>query len=388
MNTIEKDQLYLAGTYGRFPLEIVSGKGSVALGADGKSYIDMGAGIAVNTFGYADDVFTAAVTEQLSKVQHSSNLYYTAPAANLAEVLVKKSGMKKVFFGNSGAEANECAIKTARKWGVENKGEGAYNIVTLKNSFHGRTITTLSATGQDVFHKNFDPFTQGFVYAPMGDEAALESLIDDKTCAVMIEFVQGEGGVNVLPESYVKKIFELKKQKNFLVIADEVQTGNGRTGKYFAYQLYGVTPDIVTTAKGLGGGLPIGACLFGDAVKDVLGKGDHGSTFGGNPAVAAGALSVVNRIDDKLLKEVSEKGEYIKSKLSGKEGVESVSGVGLMLGVKLACDAKKVVSSCLNKGVLFLTAKDKVRMLPALNIPYVLLDKAIDVLLEAVKEEL
>ena len=213
MNTIEKDQLYLAGTYGRFPLEIVSGKGSVALGADGKEYIDMGAGIAVNTFGYADGVFTSAVAEQLSKVQHTSNLYYTAPAANLAEALVKKSGMKKVFFGNSGAEANECAIKTARKWGVENKGEGAYNIVTLKNSFHGRTITTLSATGQDVFHKNFDPFTQGFVYAPMGDETALESLIDDKTCAVMIEFVQGEGGVNVLPESYVKKIFELKKHQ-------------------------------------------------------------------------------------------------------------------------------------------------------------------------------
>ena len=388
MNTIEKDQLYLAGTYGRFPLEIVSGKGSVALGADGKEYIDMGAGIAVNTFGYADGVFTSAVAEQLSKVQHTSNLYYTAPAANLAEALVKKSGMKKVFFGNSGAEANECAIKTARKWGVENKGEGAYNIVTLKNSFHGRTVTTLSATGQDVFHKNFDPFTQGFVYAPMGDEAALESLVDDKTCAVMIEFVQGEGGVNVLPESYVKKIFELKKQKNFLVIADEVQTGNGRTGKYFAYQLYGVTPDIVTTAKGLGGGLPIGACLFGDAVKDVLGKGDHGSTFGGNPAVAAGALSVVNRIDDKLLKEVSEKGEYIKNKLTGKPGISSVSGVGLMLGVAVAADAKKVVSSCLNKGVLFLTAKDKVRLLPALNIPYELLDKAIDTLLEAVKEEL
>ena len=388
MNTIEKDQLYLAGTYGRFPLEIVSGKGSVALGADGKEYIDMGAGIAVNTFGYADALFTAAVTEQLSKLQHSSNLYYTAPAANLAEALVKKSGMKKVFFGNSGAEANECAIKTARKWGVENKGEGAYNIVTLKNSFHGRTVTTLSATGQDVFHKNFDPFTQGFVYAPMGDEAALESLVDDKTCAVMIEFVQGEGGVNVLPESYVKKIFELKKQKNFLVIADEVQTGNGRTGKYFAYQLYGVTPDIVTTAKGLGGGLPIGACLFGEATENVLGKGDHGSTFGGNPAVAAGALSIVSRIDDALLAEVTEKGEYIKSKLIGKPGIESVSGVGLMLGVKLSCDAKKVVSSCLNKGVLFLTAKDKVRMLPALNIPYSLLDKAIDVLLEAVKEEL
>ncbi len=388
MNTIEKDQLYLAGTYGRFPLEIVNGKGSVAIGADGKSYIDMGAGIAVNTFGYADGVFTDAVTKQLNAVQHTSNLYYTAPAADLAEALVKKSGMKKVFFGNSGAEANECAIKTARKWGVENKGAGAYNIVTLKNSFHGRTITTLSATGQDVFHKNFDPFTEGFVYCPMGDEQALESLVDDKTCAVMVEFVQGEGGVNVLPDAFVKKLFELKEKRNFLVIADEVQTGNGRTGKYFAYQLYGVTPDIVTTAKGLGGGLPIGACLFGERTQNVLGKGDHGSTFGGNPVVAAGALSVVKRIDDALLKEVTEKGEYIKNKLIGKPGIESVSGIGLMLGVKLACDAKKVVSSCLEKGVLFLTAKDKVRMLPALNVPYESIDKALDVLLEAVKEEL
>ena len=388
MNTIEKDQLYLAGTYGRFPLEIANGKGSVAIGADGKTYIDMGAGIAVNTFGYADGAFTDAVTKQLLTVQHTSNLYYTAPAADLAEALVKKSGMKKVFFGNSGAEANECAIKTARKWGIENKGEGAYKIVTLKNSFHGRTITTLSATGQDVFHKNFDPFTEGFVYCPMGDEAALESLIDDKTCAVMIEFVQGEGGVNVAPASFIKKLFELKEKKNFLVIADEVQTGNGRTGKYFAYQLYGVTPDIVTTAKGLGGGLPIGACLFGESTQNVLGKGDHGSTFGGNPTVCAGALSVVNRIDDNLLKEVAAKGEYIKAKLAGKEGVLSVSGVGLMLGVSLACDAKKVVSSCLEKGVLFLTAKDKVRLLPALNIPYDLIDKAIDTLLEAVKEAL
>ena len=388
MNTIEKDNAYLANTYARFPLAIVSGKGSVAIGEDGKEYIDMGAGIAVNTFGYADEVFTSAVTEQLNKVQHTSNLYYTAPGADLAEALVEKSGMKRVFLCNSGAEANECAIKTARKWGVENKGENANEIITLTGSFHGRTVTTLSATGQEVFHRYFDPFTTGFAYAPMGDESALESLISDKTCAVMVEFVQGEGGVNVLPKAFAEKLFALKKQKNFLIIADEVQTGNGRTGKYFAYQQYGVTPDIVTTAKGLGGGLPIGACLFGESTQNVLGKGDHGSTFGGNPVVAAGALSVVNRIDDALLKEVTEKGEYIKSKLLGKEGVLSVSGMGLMLGVSLACDAKKVVASCLKKGVLFLTAKDKVRLLPALNIPYALLDKAIDTLIEAVKEEL
>jgi len=388
MNTIEKDNAYLASTYARYPVEIVRGKGSIALDAKGESYIDMGAGIAVNTFGYADDLYVEAVKQQLEKVQHTSNLYYTAPAVELAETLVAKSGLKRVFFANSGAEANECAIKTARKWGAEKKGTGAYKIVTLMGSFHGRTVTTLSATGQEVFHKYFDPFTEGFVYVPMGDEKALEEAIDDKTCAVMVEFIQGEGGVNVLPDSFVKKIFALKKSRDFLVIADEVQTGNGRTGKYFAYQQYGVLPDLVTTAKGLGGGLPIGACLFGSAVESVLGRGDHGSTFGGNPVVAAGALSIVKRIDDALLKEVEEKGNYIKEKLSGKQGILEVSGMGLMLGVSVACDAKKVVSRCIEKRVLFLTAKEKVRLLPALNIPYPLLDRAIEVLLEAVKEEL
>ena len=388
MNTIEKDKTYLANTYARFPLEIVSGKGSLAFGADGKSYIDMGAGIAVNTFGYCDEVFNAAVKKQLDTVQHLSNLYYSAPAASLAEALVKKSGLKKAFFCNSGAEANECAIKTARKWGAEHKGAGAYKIVTLTGSFHGRTVTTLSATGQEVFHKYFDPFTEGFVYAPINDGKALSSLIDDKTCAVMVEFVQGEGGVNPLDPAFVQTIFDLKKKWNYLVIADEVQTGNGRTGKYFAYQQYGVLPDIVTTAKGLGGGLPIGACLFGEQTAEVLGAGDHGSTFGGNPVAAAGALSVVDRVDDALLREVAAKGEYIKQKLEGQAGVLSVEGMGLMLGVTLSCDAKAVVGKCLEKGVLFLTAKKKVRMLPALNIPYPLLDKAIEVLLEAVKEEL
>ncbi|MBQ9369460.1 MAG: acetylornithine transaminase [Clostridia bacterium] len=388
MNTVEKDQAYIANTYARFPVEIVHGAGSVAYGADGKEYIDMGAGIAVNTFGYADEAYNAAVKAQLDAFQHTSNLYYSAPAADLAEALAKKSGLKKVFFGNSGAEANECAIKTARKWGVEHKGEGAFNIVTLQGSFHGRTVTTLSATGQDVFHKHFDPFTGGFSYAPINDAAALEALVNEKTCAVMVEFVQGEGGVNPLDAAFVRKIFELKEKYDFLVIADEVQTGNGRTGHYFAYQAFGVLPDIVTTAKGLGGGLPIGACLFGEKTADVLGRGDHGSTFGGNPVVAAGALSIVKRIDDALLAEVAKKGEYIKSKLAGATGILGVTGMGLMLGVKTLADAKKVVMSCLEKGVLFLTAKDKIRLLPALNIPYALIDKAIDVLLESVKEAL
>ena len=388
MDTIEMDNEYVAGTYGRFPLEIESGKGSIALGVDGKSYVDMGAGIAVNTFGYADDVMNAAVTAQLSKVQHTSNLYYSEPCALLAEALVKRSGMKKVFFGNSGAEANECAIKTARKWGAEHKGADANGILTLVSSFHGRTVTTLSATGQDVFHKYFDPFTPGFRYVTANDVASLEEAIDDKVAAVMVEFVQGEGGVNVLDPAFVKRLFELKKEKNFLVIADEVQTGNGRTGKYFAYEHYGVTPDLVTTAKGLGGGLPIGACLFAESTAGVLGKGDHGSTFGGNPVVCAGALSVVKRIDDALLAEVAAKGEHIKGRLEGAEGVLSVSGMGLMIGVEVVPDAKKVVAKCLEKGVMFLTAKNKVRMLPALNVSYPLINRAIDILLQAIKEEL
>ena len=388
MTVFEKDETYIAGTYGRFPIEIESGKGSIALGADGKSYVDMGAGIAVNTFGYADDVMNAAVAAQLSKVQHTSNLYYSEPCALLAEALVKRSGMRKVFFGNSGAEANECAIKTARKWGAEHKGAGANVIVTLVSSFHGRTVTTLSATGQEVFHKHFDPFTPGFRYVTANDVAALESALDEKVAAVMVEFVQGEGGVNVLDPAFVRRLFELKKERNFLVIADEVQTGNGRTGKYFAYEHYGVTPDLVTTAKGLGGGLPIGACLFAESTASVLGKGDHGSTFGGNPAVCAGALTIVERIDDALLAEVTQKGEYIKKRLEGAAGVRSVSGMGLMLGVETLPDAKKVVARCLQKGALFLTAKSKVRMLPALNVSYPLIDRAIDILLDAIKEEL
>ena len=389
MNTFERDKEYIVGTYGRFPLEIVSGKGSIAYGADGKEYVDMGAGIAVNTFGYADQTMNEAVVAQLNAVQHTSNLYYNAPCALLAEALVQKSGLKKVFFGNSGAEANECAIKTARKWGEEVKGVKGGKIVTLVNSFHGRTVTTLSATGQEVFHKHFDPFTPGFIYVPLNDSKTLESaLTDPEVVAVMVEFVQGEGGVNALAPHFLSDILEAKAKNDFLLIADEVQTGNGRTGKYFAYQYFGILPDLVTTAKGLGGGLPIGACLFGERVQSVLGAGDHGSTFGGNPAVAAGALTVVKRLDDAFLQTVKEKGDYIKSKLEKAPGVLSLSGEGLMIGVEIAADAKKVVAKCLQKGVLFLTAKSKVRLLPALNIPYSLIDQALDVLVQSIKEEL
>lgn len=388
MDTKALDESYIAGTYARFPIEIVAGKGSLAYGADGKEYVDMGAGIAVNTFGYVDEVFNAAVQKQLAAFQHTSNLYYSAPCARLAEAMVLRSGMKKVFFANSGAEANECAIKTARKWGAEHKGADANKIVTLKSSFHGRTVTTLSATGQDVFHRYFDPFTPGFFYAEPNDLASLEGLLDENVAAVMVEFVQGEGGVNVLDPDYVKGIFKLKEKRGFLVIADEVQTGNGRTGKYFAYEHYGVKPDIVTTAKGLGGGLPIGACLFAESTADVLGKGDHGSTFGGNPVVAAGALSILERIDDALLSEVKAKGEYIKRKLAKAEGVLSVEGMGLMLGVSVAPSARAVVNRALGKGALFLTAKEKIRLLPALNIPYALIDRAIEILICSIKEEL
>ena len=383
MNTFEKDKTYVAGTYARFPIEIVSGKGSIAVGSDGKTYLDMGSGIAVNAFGFSDEIWANAVKEQIDRFQHTSNLYYASPCASLAEALCVKTGYKKVFFGNSGAEANECAIKIARKWGEE---KGKSEIVTLVSSFHGRTITTLAATGQEVFHKHFGPFPEGFSYTPANDIPALRAAVSDKTAAIMLEFVQGEGGVNVLDGAFVEEIFRLAKEKDFLVIADEVQTGNGRTGKYFASENFGVKPDITTTAKGLGGGLPIGACLIGEKAETVLGFGDHGSTFGGNPVVCAGALSVVSRIDENLLASVREKGEYIKKKLEGKPGVTSVSGMGLMLGVKTALDSRAVVNACLKKGVLFLTAKDKVRLLPALNVPYEVIDQAIDVLLSVVKE--
>ena len=383
MNTFEKDKEYIAGTYRRFPIEIVSGKGSVAIGADGKKYLDMGSGIAVNAFGFSDEIWSAAVKSQLDLFQHTSNLYYSAPCASLAEALCQRTGYKKVFFGNSGAEANECAIKIARKWGEE---KGKTEIVTLISSFHGRTIATLAATGQDVFHAHFGPFPEGFSCSPANDIAALESAVSEKTAAIMLEYIQGEGGVNALDPAFVQAVFRVAKEKDALVIADEVQTGNGRTGKYFASEHFGGFPDLTTTAKGLGGGLPIGACLIGEKAENVLSFGDHGSTFGGNPAVCAGALSVVRRIDDALLSSVFEKGEYIKKKLIGQEGVLSVSGIGLMLGVKTAFDSRAVVNACLEKGVLFLTAKDKVRLLPALNVPYEVLDEAIGVLLSVLKE--
>lgn len=389
MSIFDVDKEYVAGTYSRFPVEIVRGKGSLCYDALGKEYIDMGSGIAVNIFGFCDDEWIAAVEKQLHAFQHVSNLYYQSPCALLAEQLCLRTGMKKVFFSNSGAEANECAIKVARKYGALKKGDNCYNIITMKGSFHGRTITTLAATGQDVFHKDFLPLTQGFLYASPNDAQQVINLIDrGDVSAVMMESVMGEGGVIPLEKSFITKVCDYAARKDVLVIMDEVQTGNGRTGSLYGYMNLGITPDIVTTAKGLAGGLPMGATMLGEKVKDVLGAGMHGSTFGGNPVAAAGALSVLNRLDDRLFKEINEKSKYIISKLKAVKGVNSVTGAGLMLGVETQLPAKAVVSRCIENGVLYLTAKDKIRLLPALNISYQLIDRAISVLKKVLEEGL
>ena len=380
-NTQALDKAYIANTYARFPVELVSGKGSLLKGADGKDYIDMGSGIAVNGFGAADDLWMQAVIEQLGKLPHSSNLYYTEPGAKLAEMLCQRTGMKKVFFGNSGAEANECAIKVARKYSADKKGPGCYTIVTLKNSFHGRTLATLSATGQDHYHELYQPLVPGFEHIAPGDVEALKA-IDAKTpvAGILIECVQGEGGVVPLEAGFVHALAEYAHANDIPLMVDEVQTGNGRSGALYAYMTFGIQPDIVSTAKGLGGGLPIGACLMGEKVQDVLTPGDHGSTFGGNPVACAGGVSILSRIDDALLKGVRQRSAYIFEQLTGAPGIEGVSGLGLMIGVKTAKPAREVVMKCIENGVLFLTAKDRVRLLPALNIPMDLLEKAVAVL--------
>lgn len=368
MDTKGLDSQYVAKAYNRFDVVLTRGKGATLYDENDKKYIDFGAGIGVNAFGCADEKWIKAVEEQLGKVQHTSNLYYTEPCARLAKLLCEKSGMKKVFFGNSGAEANEGAIKFARKYSFDKYGEGRSTIITLQNSFHGRTITTLAATGQDSFHTVFGPFTQGFKYCPANDIEALRNMVTDDVCAIMFECVQGEGGVNNLDMDFVKAAADIANEKDILLVVDEVQTGNGRTGKYFAYQNFGITPDIVTTAKGLGGGLPIGAVLFGEKLKDTVAPGTHGSTFGGNPVVAAGACSIVERIDDEFLEKVREKSEYIRSFLAKVNGVKSVTGMGLMLGVEIEKNAAETAKECLAEGLLVLTAKTKIRLLPPLNI--------------------
>ena len=375
------DKTYVANTYARFPVALISGKGSVVYDEDGKKYIDMGSGIGVTAFGIADEEWQAAVNAQLGKLQHMSNLYYTEPCALLAKMLCEKTGMKKVFFCNSGAEANEGAIKTARKYAAVKKGPEYYTVVTLENSFHGRTLTTLAATGQEHYHELFQPLTPGFVHAPANNlDAVKKAALENKAAGILIECIQGEGGVIPLEKDFVKGLEAFCKEEDILLMVDEVQTGNGRTGSLYAYMNYGIEPDVVSTAKGIGGGLPLGAVLFGEKTEFTLGAGEHASTFGGNPVCCAGALSIIERIDDKLLEEVREKSSMIFEALEGAPGVEAVSGMGLMIGVKTVKPAGDVVRTCLENGVLCLTAKDKVRLLPALNIPKDVLAEAIAVL--------
>lgn len=383
------DKQYIANTYNRFPIEIVSGKGSVVSDFDGKKYIDMGSGIGVTAFGLSDDEWAKAVNNQLTKLQHMSNLYYTEPCIKLAKLLCEKTGMKKVFFANSGAEANECAIKVARKYAAEKKGADYFTIITLENSFHGRTLTTLAATGQEHYHELFQPLTPGFVHTPANDLESLKKIaLENKTAAIMIECIQGEGGVIALDEGFVKGAYEFAKENDIVFIVDEVQTGNGRTGEFYAYMNYGICPDVVSTAKGLGGGLPIGAALLGEKVESVLGYGDHGSTYGGNPVCCAGAFSIISRIDDTLLLEIKEKSKYIFETLSKSKGIEGVTGKGLMIGIKTTSPASDIVKKCMEKGVLCLTAKDKVRLLPALNIPFDVLKEAVSIIKETCAEEI
>ena len=386
MDLISLDKEYVAGTYGRFPVALVSGKGSLFTDANGREYIDLGSGIGVTCFGTGDETWLEAVTGQLNKLQHTSNLYYTEPCALLAQALCQKTGMKKVFFSNSGAEANECAIKVARKYSAEKKGDDHYTIITLEHSFHGRTLTTLSATGQEHFHKLFNPLTPGFVHVAPNDIAALEEAVANcKPAGIFFEVVQGEGGVLPLTPEFVAAAAKLCKDNDIPLMVDEVQTGKGRTGRLYGYMNFGIEPDIVSTAKGLGGGLPIGATMLNEKMQSVLGPGDHGSTYGGNPVCCAGALSVIERLDEAFLAEVQAKSAYVFSALENAEGVEAVTGMGLMIGIKTVKPAKEVVAACMENGVLCLTAKDKVRLLPALNIPMDLLEKAVSIIKEAVK---
>lgn len=381
MSLQSTDKKYIANTYNRFPVSIVSGKGSVVKDENGKEYIDLGSGIGVTSFGIADDVWQKAIAEQIGKVQHMSNLYYTEPCARLAELLCEKTGMKKVFFSNSGAEANECAIKLARKYASDKYGDNRYTIVTLKNSFHGRTLTTLSATGQEHYHELFNPLTPGFTSVDMGDLDALNKIhAETPVAGVLIECIQGEGGVLPIDADFIKSLNAWCNENDVLFMVDEVQTGNGRTGEFYAYMNYGVTPDVVSTAKGLAGGLPLGATLIGEKAQSVLGFGDHGSTFGGNPVCCAAAVSIVKRIDSNLLADVKEKSKAVFEALNGAKGVESVSGMGLMIGIKPVRPAAEIVKEVMDKGVLCLTAKDKVRLLPALNIPKETLLEAVEII--------
>lgn len=386
MNTFELDNRYVANTYSRFPIEIISGNGAELTDVNNIKYIDLGSGIAVNTFGMADTEWVDAVTQQLGMFQHTSNLYYSRPCAELAKLICERTGMKKVFFGNSGAEANECAIKVARKYAAQKKSEDFYTVITLKNSFHGRTLTTLAATGQDVFHSQFLPLTPGFVYVQANNIADLREKVEqNKVAGIMFECVQGEGGVLPLEAEFVAEMRKIANERDILLIADEVQTGNGRCGQLYAYMNYGIKPDVFTTAKGLGGGLPIGACVIGEKAENVFTSSDHGSTFGGNPVVCAGAINILSRIDDDLLENVRRKSKFVFESLTGADGILSVTGMGLMIGIETVKNASDVIAECMNNGVLVIKAKNKVRLLPPLNITMQQLEFAVNVIKEACK---
>lgn len=388
LNTKEKDLKYIMHTYGRYDVALKSGKGAVAYDENGKKYIDVSSGIGVNSLGYCNDGWVEAVTKQAGTIQHMSNYFYSEQSSNLAEKLCTFTGMSKVCYGNSGAEANECAIKIARKYSFDKYGEGRNGIITLKNSFHGRTVTTLSATGQDVFHNYFFPFTEGFSYVEADDMNALKNAVNKNTCAVMLELIQGEGGVNILDKDYVQSLVKFCNENDILVIVDEVQTGIGRTGKLFAFENYEILPDLVTVAKGLGGGLPIGLCMCGDKLKDVMSPSTHGTTFGANPVVCAGANYVLDTITaDGFLDEVNKKGAYIEEKVSKLENVKNVRRMGLMIGIELESgNAHDIAAKCVENGLLIITAKDLLRMLPPLVITYDEIDGALNILEKTLKE--
>lgn len=387
MNTKEKDLKYIMHTYGRYDVALAKGKGAVAYDEDGKRYIDVASGIGVNSLGFCDDGWVKAVTEQASTIQHMSNYFYCEQASNLAERLCTLTGLSKVCFGNSGAEANECAIKIARKYSFDKYGEGRNEIITLKNSFHGRTVTTLAATGQDVFHNYFFPFTEGFKYVDAEDMDTLKNAVTDKTCAVMFELIQGEGGVNILDKAYVQELVSYCQSRDVLVIIDEVQTGVGRTGKLFAHQNYEVLPDLMTVAKGIGGGLPIGLCMCGEKLKDVMSPSTHGTTFGANPVVCAGANYVLDRVTtDGFLDEVEQKGAYLEEKLLSLDSVKSVRRMGLMVGIEIEGNAHNIAVKCVENGLIIITAKDLLRMLPPLVITKDEIDEAVQILDKTLKE--
>lgn len=388
LNTKEKDLKYIMHTYGRYDVALKSGKGAVAYDENGKIYIDVSSGIGVNSLGYCNDGWVEAVTKQAGTIQHMSNYFYSEQASSLAEKLCNLTGLSKVCFGNSGAEANECAIKIARKYSFDKYGEGRNGIITLKNSFHGRTVTTLSATGQDVFHNYFFPFTEGFSYVEAGDMNALKNAVNKNTCAVMLELIQGEGGVNILDKDYVQSLVKFCNDNDILVIVDEVQTGIGRTGKLFAFENYEILPDLVTVAKGLGGGLPIGLCMCGEKLKDVMSPSTHGTTFGANPVVCAGANYVLYTITaDGFLDEVNKKGAYIEEKVSKFENVKNVRRMGLMIGIELESgNAHDIAVKCVENGLLIITAKNLLRMLPPLVITYDEIDEALKILENTLKE--